>query len=320
MGFLGGFIMSIGANIRKRRYELKMSQQELADAMGYKTRSTISKIESGENDVSQKKLQKIASLLDTTVEYLISNFEGPVYNSNIRIQTSTNKNIVLILAGGKSSRNYQNIPNQFINIHGKPVIVYCMEAYQKHPSIDDIYIVCLKGWENIVEAYAEQYHINKLKGLIPAGTSGITSIKNGIDFIKDLYSLEDNLIIQESTRPMVTVDLISKLLQACNEKKSATVCQYMRDYVQFSIKKEEVSYLDRNTIVDLQSPEAHKIFLILDVFEKAIKIQHVLDESCCTMLLYNMGQKINFIEGIVNNIKIVRQEDIILAKAMLTRD
>ena len=50
--------MSVGSNIRKKRYELKMSQQELADAMGYKTRSTIAKIESGENDVSQKKLQK----------------------------------------------------------------------------------------------------------------------------------------------------------------------------------------------------------------------------------------------------------------------
>ena len=58
--------MSVGANIRKRRFELKMSQQELADAMGYKTRSTIAKIESGENDVSQKKLQRLAAVLETT--------------------------------------------------------------------------------------------------------------------------------------------------------------------------------------------------------------------------------------------------------------
>ena len=50
--------MAVGDNIKKRRYELKMSQQELADLMGYKTRSTIAKIESGENDVTQKKLQK----------------------------------------------------------------------------------------------------------------------------------------------------------------------------------------------------------------------------------------------------------------------
>ena len=64
--------MSVGTNIRKRRFELRMSQQELADALGYKTRSTIAKIESGENDVSQKKLLKFAEALDTTVEALIT--------------------------------------------------------------------------------------------------------------------------------------------------------------------------------------------------------------------------------------------------------
>ena len=69
--------MSVGANIKKRRYELRMSQQELADAMGYSTRSTIAKIESGENDVSQKKLQKFATALDTTVEALISGYAAP---------------------------------------------------------------------------------------------------------------------------------------------------------------------------------------------------------------------------------------------------
>ena len=66
--------MSVGANIKKRRFELRMSQQELADAMGYKTRSTIAKIESEENDVSQKKLQKFAEVLDTTPEALIMGY------------------------------------------------------------------------------------------------------------------------------------------------------------------------------------------------------------------------------------------------------
>lgn len=313
--------MSIGSNIRKRRFELKLSQQELANAMGYKTRSTISKIESGENDVSQKKLKKIATILDTTVEALISDHNGPIYKNNeVATHESTNKNVVLILAGGKSSRNHQNIPNQFINIHGKPVIVYCMQAYQNHPSIDAIYVVCLKGWEDIVNAYAKQYHITKLQGLVPAGYTGISSIKNGLDFIKKLYSTDDNLIIQESTRPMVTVDLISRLLQACNEKGSATVCKSMRDYVQFSIKQGSLSYIDRDSIVDLQSPEAHKISIIMEVFEKAKRKQHVLSESCCTMLLYKLGYSINFIEGSIRNIKIVRDDDVKIVKTLLIRD
>lgn len=313
--------MSIGANIKKRRFELKMSQQDLADAMGYKTRSTIAKIESGENDVSQKKLQKFAAVLDTTVENLISEIYSatpviPQLSSNYAPNTRSIKNIALILAGGKSSRNHQNIPNQFINIHGKPVIVYCLEAYQKHPSIDDIYIVCLKGWENIVNAYAQQFGITKLKGLIPAGSNGIISVKNGFEYIEKLYSSNDILIIQESTRPMVSVDMISKLIQASSERNSATICQHMRDYVQFTLTNDQSKYIDRNNIIDLQSPEAHRLSLMSDVFQRVKEQQHPLTESCCTMLLYNMGYPINFIEGSLNNIKIVRQEDIIIFTAL----
>ena len=90
--------MPIGDNIKKRRYELKMSQQELADAMGYKTRSTIAKIESGENDVSHKKLQKFASVLDTTVESLIIGYSVEEANASLPIikDLNRNKNIVII--------------------------------------------------------------------------------------------------------------------------------------------------------------------------------------------------------------------------------
>ena len=156
--------MSIGSNIKKRRFELRMSQQDLANALGYKTRSTIAKIESGENDLTQKKLQRFAEVLDTSIEALLSRtplssslpYQNDPGKNNEFPQQSRNKTVAIILAGGKSYRNKQNIPNQFINILGKPVIVYCMEAYQAHAAVDDIYVVCLKGWEQIVTAYAEQ--------------------------------------------------------------------------------------------------------------------------------------------------------------------
>ena len=312
--------MSVGANIKQRRLELRMSQQELADAMGYKTRSTIAKIESGENDVSQKKLQKFAAVLNTTVAALISGHSPapaavaaePEF-SGIR----QNKNIVIILAGGKSGQNRQNLPSQYLNVSGKPIIVYCMDAYQAHPAIDDIYVVCLRGWERIVKAYAKQYGITKLKGLIPAGSSGIVSLKNAVDALMNLYALDDLIMIQEATRPMVTSEMISKLLQVCSEKRSATICHSMKEYVQFDISNRRAKYVDRNTTIALQSPEAHRLSLLEAVFEKAAERQHVLNESCCTMLLYNLGFDINFIESNVNNIKITREEDIAAFSAML---
>lgn len=311
--------MPIGDNIKKRRYELKMSQQELADAMGYKTRSTIAKIESGENDVSHKKLQKFASVLDTTVESLIIGYSVEEANASLPIikDLNRNKNIVIILAGGKSSRNLQNIPSQFINIKGKPILVHCMKAYQDHPSIDDIYVVCLKGWENIVKAYANQYGITKLKGLIPGGNSGITSLKNALDYISKIYSQNDLIIIQESTRPMVTAEMISRLIQAGSDKGSATICHSMKDYVQFDISGSAAKYVDRNSLIAMQSPEAHRLSLMTEVFKKAETENHPLKESCCTMLLYNLGYDINFIESSINNIKITREEDIAALSALI---
>ncbi len=323
--------MSVGTNIKKRRYELQMSQQELADALGYKTRSTIAKIESGENDISQKKLQKFAEILDTSVSALIDdtsrfhinnnqNNMSLIYKiTNHSANDMQNRTAAIILAGGKSSRNNQNIPNQFINVLGKPIMVYCLEAYESHPAVDDIYIVCLKGWEKIVTAYAGQYHISKLRGLIPAAATGILSVQNGLEYIQDKYDDNDIVIFQESTRPMVSEDMISKLLQSCYEYGAANICQSMKDYVLYSCSDNKVTYIDRNSVVSLQSPDAYRFKIIKDVFKTAKKQQLSLTESCCAMLLYNLGYNINFIEGMANNIKIVRQEDIAIFSSLINK-
>ena len=304
-----------------------MSQQDLADALGYKTRSTIAKIESGENDISHKKLDKFAEALDTTVEALISGntfYKGslsPIVPEQASFLPYTKRThqrtIAIILAGGKSSRNHQNIPNQFINILGKPVIVYCMEAYQAHPSIDDIYVVYLKGWEQIIAAYSEQFKITKLRGLIPAGQSGILSVLNALTYIEDKCAEDDIVIFQESTRPMVNVDTISKLLQSVHENGMANICQPMRDILQFTLKDGKPSYVDRDSVMEVQSPEAYRFKIIKSVFENAKKQQHSLTESCCAMLMYNLGYDIKLIEGGTTNYKIIRQEDIAIVTAML---
>jgi 2-C-methyl-D-erythritol 4-phosphate cytidylyltransferase len=310
--------LSVGANIKKRRFELRMSQQELADAMGYKTRSTIAKIESGENDISQKKLERFANVLDTTVEALIFGY-GTVPTESFQesdiVRLKKNKNAVIILAGGKTGRNSRNIPNQFIDVNGKPIIVRCMEVYQSHPSVDDIYVVCLRGWENIVKDYAKQFSITKLKGLFSAGGTGALSLKNGFENLMDKYLPNDVIIIQEATRPMITTETVSKLLLACDEKGSATICHRMNDYVQFDLSGEYPEYLEREKIIALQSPEAHSFSLLSEVFDMANKNPELLSESNCTMVMYNLGFDINFIEGGINNIKIEREEDIMKFKA-----
>lgn len=303
--------MGIADNIKNRRTELGISQQELAEKLGYKTRSTITRIETGENNVPEGKLAKFAEALQTSVEYLKTGKDDhPVFVANAK--NDRQRTVAIILAGGSSTRNQQNIPNQFINVLGKPVIIYVLEAYQKHPAIDDIYVVCLEGWEKILLAYAEEYGINKLRGIVPAGKTGVLSVKNGIDAVK--CNDNDIIVLQESTRPLVTEEIISKLLNACGG--AVAVCEPMDDKVMF-FKNAKYDYVERSRLVDLQSPEAYRYEVIKSVFEKAEKEKHKLDETCSSLLMYDLGYELKFVEGNHNNIKIVRQEDVAILSALL---
>lgn len=319
----------IGENIRRKRKEIGLTQEELASLLGYKSKSTIAKIESGGSDVSQRKLISFANVLNTTVEYLLTGIDKNANNKNIiapRYDGEENfeksriaGNITaIVLAGGQSTRNGENVPNQFVNIKGKPVIIYVLETYQKHPAIDGIYVVCLQGWENIVEAYARNYGINKLKGIIPAGTTGALSVKSAIEWISSKTNYDDMVIFQESTRPMVTQEMISNVIRCTNEHSSAVTFEPMNEYLQF-IKNETlgVEYIDRNRLIAFQSPEGYTFGKLYRAFSEATKIQHAFDETCCAMVMYNLGKKLVFCEGSRYNIKIVREEDRKLFEALL---
>ena len=311
--------MSIGSNIRKRRFELNMSQQELSEKLGYKDRSTIAKIESDKNEVSHSKLLKFARALDTTVEHLTegtTNYSYPQETTTIDNNKQIH-NIAVILAGGDSSHNNQKIPNQFIDVLGKPIFMYACETYQHHPAIDAIYVVCLKGWENIVTAYADQYHISKLKAIIPGGKTGIQSIYNAIKEIQKKYKKNDTIIFHESTRPLVSTETISRLLNNCEKYNSVITCAPMEDYMQFLLNDKTQKYIDRYHIVSVQSPDAHKLELLKNAFIENKKRQGRLQESCLALFLHNLGKKLYFLEGSHNNIKIFRQEDIAVFNTLL---
>lgn len=318
-------MLSIAHNIKKRRLELKMSQQELADALGYKSRSTIAKIESEDNNIPHSKLKEFARVLDTTLDYIIKGdekyFSVSAEDNTEYIKNDNNKNVVIILAGGKSTRNLQNIPNQFINVYGKPVIIYCMEAYQRHPVIDEIYAVCLKGWEDILHAYAEEFNITKLKGIITGGSTGIESIKIAVDNIEKSHSNGDCIFLQESTRPLINEEMISNAWTCYKQNGSAIAGSLMTDYVQF-IQNDDGShdYLDRNKIYSIQSPEVYSLCNLKDAITEAVINKITLNQTCCAMLMYDLKKNLHFYMSSNTNIKIVRQEDLAVFKALLKQE
>ena len=187
--------MSLGENIKRRRLEMNLSQQDLADALGYKTRSSIAKIEKDQTSIPHEKLLSLANALQTSIDYLLcgSQISGE-YNSgfliehnekNIEPQPLLNRRkcVAVILAGGSRRVNRFNIPFQFVTVKEKPIVLYTMETFQRHPQIDEMYVVCLNGWEEYLPTYAQKYGISKLAGIIPAGETGIKSVKNAVTSI-----------------------------------------------------------------------------------------------------------------------------------------
>lgn len=128
-------------------------------------------------------------------------------------------NIALLLAAGTDPTFRMDIPKQFVNVYNRPIIVYTMETFQNHPEIDAVIVACLKGWENMVEAYAKQFGISKLRWVIPGGKTGQETSKLAVDRLMEKCSEEDIIVIHDAIRPMVSNEIISDSIYTCKKRE-----------------------------------------------------------------------------------------------------
>lgn len=124
-------------------------------------------------------------------------------------------NIALVIAGGSGSRMGQDIPKQFISVRDKPIIIYTLEAFQNHPKIDAIEVVCIDGWQDILQAYAKQFGITKLKWIVTGGSTGQESIRNGVYHLEGICGGDDIVIIHDGIRPLVEESVLSDVMVKC---------------------------------------------------------------------------------------------------------
>src|SRR5574344_585681 len=117
-------------------------------------------------------------------------------------------NYALIIAGGSGNRMGQDIPKQFMHVDNCPIIIHTMNSFQQHPDIDAIAVVCLKGWETVLQSYANQFSITKLKYIFPGGNTGFESIHNGVYGLKEAGFKDDDLVlIHDAVRPLLSQEI-----------------------------------------------------------------------------------------------------------------
>lgn len=227
------------------------------------------------------------------------------------------KNIALLIAGGSGQRMNQDIPKQFINVLDKPVIVYTLQAFQKHSAIDAIVVVCIDGWHEILRAYAKQFNITKLVSIVSGGKNGQESIKNGLMEIKKLFNEDDLVLIHDAIRPMVSEDIISGNIVTCNSFGSAiTAIPCAEAMLKTDDKNIANGLYDRDKLMRTQTPQTFKLKKLLWAHEEAAKRNITNSVATCT-LMAELGETMHFTQGSEKNIKLTTPDDIEIFKSLL---
>lgn len=229
------------------------------------------------------------------------------------------KKIAIIIAGGVGKRMGYEIPKQFININDKPVLIYTLESFQQHPQIDEIEVVCIDGWQDIVKAYAKQYGITKLKYIVTGGKTGQESIRNGVFNLEGKCSPNDIIIIHDGVRPLIDEEILSDVIIKCIEYGNAVSSMPYNE--QIFIIDDEIStskYIPRETLRRVVTPQAYKFekldWAYHEAFNKGIGIH---GSAYTNTMMADLGEKLYFAAGSDRNIKLTTQENLEIFKAYL---
>ena len=233
-------------------------------------------------------------------------------------------NIALIIAGGSGHRMQQDIPKQFINVYDKPVLIYTLEGFQKHPQIDAIELVCIDGWQDMVWAYAKQFNITKLKWIVPGGESGQESIRNGVFNLEGELNDDDIVIIHDGIRPLVDEMVLSDVIVVCKKHGNAVTSLPYNEQI-FVVNDEEEGttkkYIPRETLRRVSTPQAYKFgklnWAYHEAFEKGIGIK---GSAYTNTMMVDLGEKLYFAAGSDKNIKLTTKDDLEMFKAYLKSD
>ena len=227
-------------------------------------------------------------------------------------------NIALIIAGGSGHRMQQEIPKQFINVMDKPVIIYTLQAFQNHPNIDEIGVVCIDGWHDVLRAYVRQYNITKLKWIVSGGANGQSSIRNGVFEAEKRYKPEDILLIHDAIRPMVSQEIISDCIIQCQKHGNAiSVLPCTTAVLHYDDANSSNTIVPRNELALTQTPQAVPIGELANLHREALK-RGITDSVATCTLLIEMGKTVHFSIGSETNIKLTTPGDLQIFKALLS--
>lgn len=220
-------------------------------------------------------------------------------------------NYAIILAGGVGNRFGASVPKQFVEVLGKPVIVYTMKHFQNHPDIDAIELVCVDGYQEHLKNIVDKYGITKVLKIVKGGSEYERSIMNGVAGLEGIAKPDDLVIIHWAASPFLSEEIITDNIRVCKEKGNAITASY--SYLLYGTNDGDCAKksINRESFMTLATPQSFQYKVITDIY-KQVEEKHMLDyvEAHTPALMTELGIPVYFSKGSHANIKITTKEDV----------
>lgn len=228
-------------------------------------------------------------------------------------------NIAIVFAGGTGTRmNTKSKPKQFLEMHGKPVLIYTLENFQNHPMIDYIILVCLEDWIEYAEGLLKKFGISKVAKIVPGGKIGQESIYHGIKVAEELYGGDNVVLIHDGVRPLIDEETITKCITTTNKQGNAiTVSPAIETIFLKEEGKDCVGKIfERSCCKMAKAPQCFMLGEIYIAHQMAIK-EGKSDFIDSASLMQYYGTKLYTVEGPAENIKITTPSDFYIFRAIM---
>ena len=230
-------------------------------------------------------------------------------------------NVGLIIAGGSGTRMGLDIPKQFVNVYDKPVLIYTLEGFQRHPMIDAIEVVCIDGWQDILKAYAEQYGITKLNWIVTGGETGQESIRNGVYNLESVCDPDDIVVIHDGIRPMVEPEVLTDVIRTAQKYGNGVSSLPYNEQI-FIVNPDDdkttKQYIPRETLRRVSTPQAYRYKVLYEKYHEAFEKKiGIYGSSYTNTMMVELGETLYFAAGSDKNLKLTTKDDLEVFKAFV---
>lgn len=226
------------------------------------------------------------------------------------------KNVAVIFAGGSGIRmNTKSRPKQFLELHGKPIIIYTLELFENHPEIDGIVVACIESWIPYLNRLLQKFEMTKVVAVVPGGETGQESIYNGLKAAQANFPEDSIVLIHDGVRPLINENTITDNIKTAREKGNCITCIKASETLVVKQEDGSLQIPTRENSLIARAPQTFHLNDILSAHEKALSEgKNNFIDSCTMMSAY--GHKMATIIGPVENIKITTPTDFFMFRAI----